>query len=267
MEKGFWAWPMLHCGQLAQLGPTRPTRAIPPRARAWPRHRPRHQCRPPRPGFRPCRGLLLSLTILPPHVCPDSAAAFAVTPGFPLPIKHVRGRGKFPPPPFSLYHSAPLCPYTATVVRRQAVIDLQPSRVPESSSTGAPTASQADSCSELPGPPDAFFFTAGSHRCRLSPTVPRPRPPIHEHHRVLEPLYDHFISNIRCFSCRSPVHPLHSRHNIADCSIHVSNPPPTPQIAAPPHRHPPRLLPPLPCGTGSLESGHHQRHWTPLPCL
>jgi hypothetical protein len=97
MEKGFWAWPMLHCGQLAQLGPTRPTRAIPPRARAWPRHRPRHQCRPPRPGFRPCRGLLLSLTILPPHVCPDSAAAFAVTPGFPLPIKHVRGRGKFPP--------------------------------------------------------------------------------------------------------------------------------------------------------------------------
>jgi hypothetical protein len=112
MEKGFWAWPMLHCGQLAQLGPTRPTRAIPPRARAWPRHRPRHQCRPPRPGFRPCRGLLLSLTILPPHVCPDSAAAFAVTPGFPLPIKHVRGRGKFPPPfRFIIPHrSAPTLP-------------------------------------------------------------------------------------------------------------------------------------------------------------
>jgi hypothetical protein len=45
---------------------------------------------------------------------------------------------------------------------------------PEPQLNGAPTASQADPCSELPGPPDAApFFSMGSHRCRLPPCVAR----------------------------------------------------------------------------------------------
>jgi hypothetical protein len=71
--------------------------------------------------------------------------------------------------------------HSATAVHRQAVANGQPSQVPEPPSTGAPTVSEADPYSDLPGPPEAaYFFTAGSHQCQLPPAAPWLSWPTHE---------------------------------------------------------------------------------------
>jgi hypothetical protein len=80
----------------------------------------------------------------------------------------------------TLAHALPLLYTTSTALPPLCAGKPSPmgSQVmcPELPSTGAPTMSQADPCSELPGLLDAtLFFTVGSHWCRLPSATPRPQ--------------------------------------------------------------------------------------------
>jgi hypothetical protein len=89
--------------------------------------------------------------------------------------EHAQSRRSSPFCHFRNHARALLCLCSATVVHRQAITDVQPSRVLEPSSTRASTVSHTDPCSELPGLPyTAAFFTASSHRCHFPPAIPQP---------------------------------------------------------------------------------------------
>jgi hypothetical protein len=128
-----------------------------------------------RPTMPPAFGQRLS-----PLCCADGSTAPAtLTPPFPTASRgykeSAQSQRSSPFCHFCTHALAPLRLCSATVVHQQAITDVQPSRVPEPSSTRASTASHTDPCSELPGPPNATaFFTIGSHRCYFPPAVPQP---------------------------------------------------------------------------------------------
>jgi hypothetical protein len=137
---------------------------------------------PPAIGQRPpplCRAHGFAAAAQPPPVSPPPPPRPQLKPPFPTASRgykeSTQGRRSSPFCHFRTHAPAPLCLFSATVVRQQVVTDVQPSRGTEPSSTGASTVSHADPCPELPRLPDAAaFFTAGSHRCHFPRAIPQP---------------------------------------------------------------------------------------------
>jgi hypothetical protein len=125
-----------------------------------------------------CRAHGFSAAALPPPVSPPPPPRPQLASPFPTASRgykeRMQGRRSSPSCHFRTHTLALHRLYSATIVHRHAITDVQPSRVPEPSSTGASTTSHTDPFSELPRPSDtATFFTAGSHRCHFPPAVPQ----------------------------------------------------------------------------------------------